>query len=400
MPSRAAEESLDQHRLAAAAAAIMAVAPAPGLVLDALTMFGAIGYTWEHDLNLYWRRATSLAASIGSTTLWTRRLGELTRRIARDFSLNLGDAEADFRTQVGDILDSALSLSNDGVGRQDDSEEFATGPRRTLIADAGLVVPQWPAPWGRGATPLQQLIVADEFAKRPELIQPSVGIAEWILPTMLRAGSDTLRERFVARTLRGELAWCQLFSEPGAGSDLASLITRATRVDGGWLINGHKIWTSFAHRADFGALLARTDPAAPKHRGIGYFIIDMRSEGLKIFPIRQTTGRAEFNEVFFADVFVPDDMVLGDPTAGWDWRSIPWPKNGLCTAVTSTSTGLACSDASPKTPAPATARCCRRSARSTHIPTRSKPLVFARLSSWWTAKVRGPRPASPRSAPV
>jgi alkylation response protein AidB-like acyl-CoA dehydrogenase len=109
-----------------------------------------------------------------------------------------------------------------------------------------------------------------------------------------------------------------LFSEPGAGSDLASLSTRAREVDGGWLINGHKIWTSLAHRAHFGALLARTDPDAPKHRGISYFLVDMASPGITIEPIKQASGQQDFNEVFFTDVFVPDDMLVGKPGAGWE----------------------------------------------------------------------------------
>ena len=117
--------------------------------------------------------------------------------------------------------------------------------------------------------------------------------------------------------LRGVQRWCQLFSEPGAGSDLASLATRARKVDGGWIVNGHKIWTSLANRADFGAMLARTDPDAPKHGGIGYFLIDMTSPGIEVSPIKQASGRAEFNEVFFTDVFVPDDMLVGEPDGGW-----------------------------------------------------------------------------------
>ncbi|WP_205634988.1 acyl-CoA dehydrogenase family protein, partial [Mycolicibacterium elephantis] len=155
------------------------------------------------------------------------------------------------------------------------------------------------------------------FGKRPALVRPSLGIAEWILPSVIRAGSPALQEKLIPATQRGELAWCQLFSEPGAGSDLAALATRATKVDGGWRINGHKIWTSSAQRADYGALLARTDPTARKHRGIGYFIVDMRSEGIEVAPIRQASGDTDFNEVFLTDVFVPDEMLLGEPTGGW-----------------------------------------------------------------------------------
>ncbi|MGV0743331.1 acyl-CoA dehydrogenase [Mycolicibacterium sp. XJ870] len=309
-------DSADQHRLAAATAAVMAVTPAPGLVLEALTMLGAIGFTWEHDLHLYWRRATSLAASIGPVSRWTRQLGELSGIATRDMTVDLGDADADFRASVSDVLDTALTLVDDGAGRQDDRPEFATGARRDLLAGAGLIAPHWPAPWGRDATVRQQLVVDEEFGKRA-LQRPSIGIAEWILPSIIAAGTDEVRQRFVPATLRGELAWCQLFSEPGAGSDLASLTTRAARVDGGWIINGHKIWTSVAHRADYGALLARTDPAASKHRGIGYFILDMRSPGVEFRQIIQSSGRADFNEVFLTDVFIPDEMLLGEPTAGW-----------------------------------------------------------------------------------
>lgn len=306
-----------QHRLTAGSAAVMAVMPVPGLVLEALTMLGAIGFTWEHDLHLYWRRATSLAASIGPVSRWTRELGQLSGTVARDVTVNLGESEAEFRARVADVLDRALDLSDNGFGRQGDYPEFAVGARRDLLADAGLIAPHWPAPWGCDAGVRQQLIVDEEFGRRAGLVRPSVGIAEWILPSVIAAGTPELQERFVPATLRGSLSWCQLFSEPGAGSDLASLSTRAVRVEGGWRINGHKIWTSLAHRADYGALLARTDPDAPKHRGIGYFILDMRSPGVEFRQITQSSGRAEFNEVFLTDVFVPDEMLLGDPASGW-----------------------------------------------------------------------------------
>jgi 3-oxochol-4-en-24-oyl-CoA dehydrogenase len=314
---RAADEELDQHRIAAAGAAVIAISPIPDLVLDTLTMFGAIGFTWEHDLHLYWRRAISLASSIGPTGRWARRLGNLTCSRQRDMSVNLGDAESEFRAWVADTLDAALRLRNDQPGRQGDYPDFERGPQRTLIAEAGLIAPHWSPPWGVDAGPLKQLIIDEEFAKRPALARPSLGIAEWILPSVLRAAPKDLQERLIPPTQRGDMAWCQLFSEPGAGSDLAALTTRATKVDGGWNINGHKIWTSAAHRADFGALLARTDPEASKHRGIGYFIVDMRSPGIEIEPIKTATGEAHFNEVFLNDVFVPDEMLLGEPTDGW-----------------------------------------------------------------------------------
>lgn len=315
---RAADEPIDQHRMAAAAAAVIAIAPVPDLVLDALTMFGAIGFTWEHDLHLYWRRAISLAASIGPVNRWARRLGQLTCTQQRDTSVDLGDAESQFRCWVAETLDAATQLRNDTPAPHGDYPDQASGPLRTLLADAGLIAPHWPAPWGVDAGPLKQLIIDEEFAKRPGLIRPSLNIAEWILPSVLAAASKDLQEKLIPPTQRGEIHWCQLFSEPGAGSDLASLTTRATKVDGGWRINGHKIWTSLAQYADLGALLARTDPEAGKHRGIGYFILDMRSPGIEIQPIKTATGLAHFNEVFLNDVFVPDEMLLGAPTDGWN----------------------------------------------------------------------------------
>jgi alkylation response protein AidB-like acyl-CoA dehydrogenase len=139
----------------------------------------------------------------------------------------------------------------------------------------------------------------------------------WVLPTLIEHGSADQQERFVGPSLRGEIAWCQMFSEPGAGSDLASLTTRAERVDGGWSITGQKVWTTLADEADWGICLARTDPDAPPHRGIGCFLVDMRSRGIEVRPLRELTGTAMFNEVFLTDVVVPDGCVVGSPTAGW-----------------------------------------------------------------------------------
>ena len=266
---RAADESLDQHRLAAAGAAMIAISPIPDLVLDALTMLGAIGFTWEHDVHLYWRRAISLAGSIGPANRWARPLGQLACATQRDMSVNLGDAESDFRSWVAETLDAALQLRNDKPAPHGDYEHLATGPQRTLIADAGLMAPHWPAPWGVDADPLKQLIIDEEFAKRPGLVRPSLNIAEWILPSVLAAAPKDLQESLIPATQRGDITWCQLFSEPGAGSDLASLATRATKVGGGWRINGHKIWTSLAQYARpwcaAGAHRPRSQQA-PRHR--------------------------------------------------------------------------------------------------------------------------------------
>lgn len=314
---RAAEESLEQHRIAASAAALVAVAPGPELVLDALLMFGAIGYTWEHDIQLYWRRATSLGGSLGPTPRWSREAGEFALTVQRSQALNLGDVESEFRAGIAATLDQALAVDNDSHSRQDQRPEFDIGARRDLLTEAGLIAPQLPAPWGLGANALQQVIIAEEFDKRPDLLRPTLGIAEWMAPTIIDAGTDEQRDRFVWPTLHGVLQWCQLYSEPGAGSDLASLTTRAAKVDGGWVVNGRKIWTSMADGAEFGALLARTDPDASKHGGLSYFLVDMESDGVDVSPIRQANGESQFCEVVLTDVFVPDAMLVARPGDGW-----------------------------------------------------------------------------------
>ncbi|MCW2504680.1 MAG: acyl-CoA dehydrogenase domain protein, partial [Actinomycetia bacterium] len=188
--------------------------------------------------------------------------------------------------------------------------------RRVALAEAGYLTPHWPAPYGLGASAGEQLLIDDELA-RAGVTRPELAIAGWAVPTILRHGTADQQQRFAGPSLRGDITWCQLFSEPGAGSDLASLRTRAERIDGGWRLTGQKVWTSLASQADWAICLARTDPAAPKHRGLTYFLVEMRSPGVEIRPLREITGRAVFSEVFLDAVFVPDECVVGDPGEGW-----------------------------------------------------------------------------------
>jgi 3-oxochol-4-en-24-oyl-CoA dehydrogenase len=301
--ARAAEDS--DHRqlsIAAAIAASIGIDAAKANVKDCIQVLGGIGITWEHDAHLYLRRAYGIGQFLGGPARWLRRTAELTQAgVRRNLSIDLGEV-ADLRPQIADAVAGVAALPDD--------------KRQAALAEAGLLAPHWTAPYGRGAGPAEQLLIDQEMSSagvpRPDLV-----VGWWAAPTVLEHGTPEQVERFVPATLRGEIFWCQLFSEPGAGSDLASLRTKAVRVDGGWELTGQKVWTSSAHKAQWGVCLARTDPDAPKHKGITYFLIDMSSPGILIRPLREITGDALFNEVFLDSVFVPDEMVVGTVNDGW-----------------------------------------------------------------------------------
>jgi len=195
-------------------------------------------------------------------------------------------------------------------------------PSGRQLAEAGYVVPHWAHPYGLDADPLTQLVIDDELraagVRRP--INP-IGIG-WAGPTILYAGSEEQKERWLWPLLSGEEFWCQLFSEPGAGSDLASLTTRAERDGDQWVVNGQKVWTSYAHVARWGILLARTDPTATKHMGISYFVCPMDAPGIEIRPLIDMTGEHAFNEVFFDDVRIPADHLVGPEHGGWELAKV------------------------------------------------------------------------------
>jgi alkylation response protein AidB-like acyl-CoA dehydrogenase len=186
------------------------------------------------------------------------------------------------------------------------------------LADGRWVGVAWPHAYGgRGTGPVEHFIVQEELARAraPEMVgRIGINLAG---PTLLAHGTPEQKERWLARILHADDLWCQLFSEPGAGSDLASVTTRATATEGGWVVNGQKVWTSYAQFADWGICLARTDPDAPKHKGISYLVVDMHDPGVEVRPLVQLTGEAEFNEVFLNDVFVPRDRLVGPEHDGW-----------------------------------------------------------------------------------
>ena len=301
--ARAAGDSDDEQlSIAAAIAAATGIWAAKANAKDCIQVLGGIGITWEHDAHLYLRRAYGISRFLGGREHWTRRIASLTQAgIRRELHIDL-DSVAHLRPEISAAV-----------------AEVAAQPvekRQVALADAGLLAPHWPRPWGREASPAEQLLIDQEMAAA-QVERPDLVIGWWAVPTILEHGSQAQIDRFVPATLRGELIWCQLFSEPGAGSDLASLRTKAVRTDGGWLLTGQKVWTSAGHKAHWGVCLARTDPDAPKHKGITYFLVDMKTPGIVIRPLREITGDELFNEVFFDDVFVPDEMVVAEVNDGW-----------------------------------------------------------------------------------
>jgi 3-oxochol-4-en-24-oyl-CoA dehydrogenase len=278
-----------------------------------IQLHGGIAYTWEHDAHLYLRRARTLAALMEEAgdplldIVEGQRSGQ-----AHGASFTLPPEADAYRSQAGEAVAQLQSLPED--------------KRRDFLVDSGYLVPHWPKPWGRAADVLEQLVIEEEFgsAGRSEatadskpIERPDMGITGWVALTIAQAGTDDQRERWVEPVLRGQVMWCQLFSEPGAGSDAAAVRTAAKKVDGGWRVTGQKVWTSLAQYCQWGLATVRTDPDAPKHAGVTMMAIDMKAPGVTVNPLRGITGDSHFNEVFFDDVFVPDSDVVGDVNRGW-----------------------------------------------------------------------------------
>jgi 3-oxochol-4-en-24-oyl-CoA dehydrogenase len=300
--ARATATGGDQLSWAAAVAATLA-APAADLCANLNTqVHGGIAITWEHDAHLYMRRATTLLHYLAAADA-AEELTDLTRRgVVREKAVELPPEADAIREEVRTFAQSIAGLSPD--------------EQRARLIETGYVMPHWPKPYGRAAGAVEQLVIEQEFADAG-ITRPGYGITAWNILTIIQYATQDQIDRWVRPALNQDVIWCQLFSEPDAGSDAAGVKTRATRVDGGWLVNGQKVWTSGAHVAGMGFATVRTNPDVPKHDGITMMAIDMHAEGVEVRPLKMTSGNSEFNEVFFNDVFVPDDDVVGPVDGGW-----------------------------------------------------------------------------------
>ncbi|QES50362.1 acyl-CoA dehydrogenase [Streptomyces venezuelae] len=302
---RAADDTPEVRGTVAALAAGTALDAAWSAAKDCVQILGGIGFTWEHDAHIFLRRALVARQLLGAGDGHRLRAVRLAAQGARrELRLELPEEAEAYRAAAREVIGDARGLD--------------PAAARRVLAPTGYAAPHLPPPYGLGAGPVQQLVVQEELAAAGVKVA-ELGIATWVVPSLLAYGTAEQQEKYLMPTLRGDLTWCQLFSEPGAGSDLAALRTRAERTgDGGWVVNGQKVWTSSAHTADYGILLARTDPAAPKHQGLGYFLVDMkRSAGIDIRPLKEITGEALFNEVYFDEVRLPADALVGEPAGGW-----------------------------------------------------------------------------------
>ena len=300
----AVNDDLDELRQPASVAGAIALESAFENAKDCIQVLGGIGFTWEHAAHMYLKRAMAVRAHLGTPAPWRLRAARLgISGVRRALSVDLGAEAEPHREEVRRFLESIKDLDDQA--------------KRNRMADEGYIVPHLPKPWGREADAIEQLVIDEEFRNHAER-RPGLGIGAWAVPSIIAYGNDEQKEKYLSATFRGEMIWCQLFSEPGAGSDLAAVSMKAAKVDGGYLLTGQKVWTSGAHVSDMGICLARTSrDESSKHFGITYFLVDMKAEGVDVRPLREITGEALFNEVFLNDVFVPDEDVLGEVDDGW-----------------------------------------------------------------------------------
>ncbi|BCP14156.1 acyl-CoA dehydrogenase [Mycobacterium paraintracellulare] len=288
--------------LIAACAATLAIPAYIGNAELNVHLHGGIGFTWEHDAHLHLRRAITLRALFGGSASATDVYDFSAGGVRRRNWIELPDHAEQLREHVRSDIDGWAGLPPDEL--------------RMTMLETGYLVPHWPKPWGRGADAVEQLVIEEELSTA-KVKRPDLSVTGWVTLTLIQCGSPEQIDRFVEPALRGEHVWCQLFSEPGAGSDAAAVSTKATRVEGGWRVTGQKVWTSLAHECHMGLATVRTNPDARKHAGVTTVIIDMSADGVEVRPLRQITGGAEFSEVFLTDVFVPDSNVVGEVDKGW-----------------------------------------------------------------------------------
>lgn len=303
--ARTRDEEPKEHTVAAAAAGAVALDAAVDTAKDCIQVLGGTGFTWEHDAHLYLRRALALRQLVGGSSTWRRRTAKLALAGERRSLGVRGELPEDVERERPHARAEAGKLA-----------ALSPQQQRVRLSESGYLAPHWPKPYGLSAEPAMQLLIDDELAMA-EVRRPDLVIGGWAVPTLLEHGTLEQQQRFVRPTLSGEITWCQLFSEPGAGSDLAALRTRAEREPGGWRLYGQKVWTSLAKEADWAICLARTDPEVSKHRGISYFLVDMSRSGIDVRPLRQITGEAVFSEVFLDGVFVSDGEMVGAQGDGW-----------------------------------------------------------------------------------
>lgn len=297
----AAAASGESADLAAAVAATLALPAAIRCAQRNIQLHGGVGFTWEHDAHMYLRRASALTAMFGPAR---RAAAEVTQiraaGIDRDVEIELPERAERHRASVRTF--------------RVELEQLPPEQQLRRLVESGYAVPDWPRPWGLDADIAHQIVIDQELAG---IERPDYGIGGWILRTLLLHGTEEQIGRLVPVSLAGDLLWCQLFSEPNAGSDAAAIQTRAERVEGGWEVTGQKVWTTFGTDADRGFATVRTDSTAPKRAGITAMVIDMHADGVEVRPLREATGASLFSEVFLNKVFVADHDVIGDVNGGW-----------------------------------------------------------------------------------
>src|SRR6266581_641170 len=300
--ARAGAGGGEQLTYTAAMAATLALAAADLCANLNTQVHGGIGFTWEHDAHLYLRRATAIEAIVDTEAAALQVADCVRQGVRREKAIDLPAEAEPIREVVREFVARIRDLDSDA--------------RRKAMLEAGYVMPNWPKPWGRDAGAVEQLVIEQEFSAAG-IKRPSYGITSWVILTLIQYATPEQVSRWVVPALNQEVIWCQLFSEPGAGSDAAGVRTRATRADGGWVINGQKVWTSGAHVSRYGLATVRTNPDAPKHNGITMMVIDMKADGVTVRPLKMVTGNSDFNEVFFDNVGVPDADVVGPVNDGW-----------------------------------------------------------------------------------